>query len=159
MSRTLYEINADLESCFDPETGELDEEKWNALTEEWERKVEGVALYLKNQTMLLDGMENEKKNLDERIKSLKNQCDGLKQFLQKAIKEIGGNDKFETPKVRVSFRKSESVDIIEEQMIPEKYFDIQTVRKPIKKAIKEAIKKGELIEGAVIKENYNTIIK
>lgn len=44
--RTLYEIDADILSCIDEETGEIDEERLNGLSVERDKKVEHVALYL-----------------------------------------------------------------------------------------------------------------
>ena len=47
--RALYEINADILSCVDLETGEiLDTEKLDALQIEREAKLEGVALWVKD---------------------------------------------------------------------------------------------------------------
>lgn len=159
MSRTLYEIRQDFENCIDLETGEIDEQKWSELEGEWTEKVENVALYVKNQRMLVAGMTEEKKNLEDRIKSVQNQIDGLNQFLYRAIVEMGGADKFETPKAKVTFRKSESVDIVNEDMIPARFMDFKTVRKPLKKEIKEAIKNGEEVDGATISVKYNTQVK
>ena len=45
----LYEIDAAITACIDPETGEvLDEEALNALHMERSAKVESVALWIKN---------------------------------------------------------------------------------------------------------------
>ena len=157
--RSLFEISQDMEQCFDMETGELDEAKFDALTLEWEQKVEAVALYVKEKRMLVSGMETEKKNLEDRIRVEKNAIDGMNKWLYRAIVELGGYSKFETPKAKVTFRRSEQVDIVEERMIPEKFMDVQVVRKPMKKLIKEAIKGGEQVAGVTLTEKVNTQIK
>lgn len=157
--RPLYEIIEDIENCIDEETGEIDEESLDALNIEYADKVESVSLAIKNLAVQVDGMDAEKKRLEQRIKVAKNQSDRLKQWLHHAIKELQGWEKFETPKVKVSFRRSESVEIPYEDMVPDSFCEFETKRKPNKAAIKAAIKSGEVVPGASLVEKENTQIK
>ena len=66
--RALYDIDQEILDCVDLETGEiLDSAKLDALQMERERKLEGVALWIKD------------------LKSLDNKIDGLKQWLLYAL--------------------------------------------------------------------------
>lgn len=68
-----------------------------------------------------------------------------------------GIDKIETPMLKLSFRKSESVDILDESLLNAKYFSYRpTIDKT---AIKNDIKSGLLVEGATIVSKDNLQIK
>ena len=45
---TLYEIDAALMACIDPETGEIDADAWEALSLDREVKIENTALLIKD---------------------------------------------------------------------------------------------------------------
>jgi len=49
-------------------------------------------------------------------------------------------DKLETNLYKISYRKSESVEIINEEMIPQEFMKEKTTVAPDKTAIKEALK-------------------
>lgn len=67
-------------------------------------------------------------------------------------------EKFETPRVKGYWRKSESVTIdVPAQELPEEYLRIKA--EPDKTSIGAALKKGISIPGASIVVNNNLIIK
>ena len=45
---TLYEIDAAMQECIDPETGEVDAERIEALAMERDKKIENIALWIIN---------------------------------------------------------------------------------------------------------------
>lgn len=96
----------------------------------------------------------------KRLKALKEQKEKAIQKLKDAVSDamnIYGIEKVESPALKLSFRKSESVEISENL---DKRFMIEKVTlQPDKVAIKEAIKKGEQVEGAVLVINQNLQIK
>lgn len=101
----FYEIEAELVECFDPETGEIiDEEKFQALGMEWDRKVEGIALSIKELTAEAAAIKEEKQNLEARQKQKERKAENLKAFLG----GIMAGQKLETPRVAISWRKSEN---------------------------------------------------
>ena len=105
-----------------------------------------------------DMIDNEIKRLEAMKKSRGKTVDRLKESVSKAmlLYEI---DKIETPTIKISFRKSESIEIEEESLIDEKYMTVKTTKTPDKKAIKEAIKAGEIVLGVTLKENQNIQFK
>lgn len=157
--RPLYEINEDIanfEFDIDEETGEiLNSDALDELNLEREQKIEGVALYYKNLCAEADMVKAEADTLTDRYKRLQRKADGLKDYLSYALK----GEKFNTPKVAMSFRKSKSVHISDEHLIPDKYMNISVVKKPDKKVIKDALEKGVEVMGAEIVEKNSVQIK
>ena len=96
----------------------------------------------------------------KRLKALKEQKEKAIQKLKDAVSDamnLYGIEKVESPALKLSFRKSESIEISENL---DKRFMIEKVTfQPDKVAIKEAIKKGEQVEGAVLVINQNLQIK
>lgn len=68
-------------------------------------------------------------------------------------------EEIKTPLIKLNFRNSEIVEITNEAQLAEKFITTKTVITPDKKAIKEAIKAGEFVEGATISYNKNLQIK
>jgi len=64
-----------------------------------------------------------------------------------------------TPTLKLSFRNSESVEIENADLLDAEYLETKTTVTPNKTKIKEAIKNGEFVTGAVIKHNKNLQIK
>ena len=152
---TLYEIDKalmDFEFEIDEETGEiLNAADLDELKMAREQKIEGVGLWIKNLEAEKEAVKNEKNNLDAREKRIAKKIDGLKDYLAYAL----DGQPFSTSRLVVGWRKSESVDISNEALIPAEYCNIATVSKPDKKAIKKALKEGKEIMGATIVENNN----
>lgn len=150
---TLYEIDNALMECFDPETGEIDEARYEQLQMEREQKIEGVACWFKNLKSDISALKEEEKNLAARRKVLENKLDSLKNWLAYACE----GSKFSTSKVAISWRKSVAVDVFDSTLITDEFV---TYTPSINKtAIKDAIKEGRQVEGARLAENTNIQIK
>lgn len=80
----------------------------------------------------------------------------LEQALLNAVLRF---DKIETGIHTVSTRKSESVEITDEQKLSTEYTTVKLVVTPNKTLIKSAIKAGKEVPGAVLKVNDNLSIK
>lgn len=97
----------------------------------------------------------------ERLKAFKNDrqkmTDRLKEKISDAM-NLYGIDKIESGSIKLSFRKSDSVEITDEKAIPSE-FKLPQPDKISKSAIKDAIKQGEQVPGAAIVTNYNLQIK
>ncbi len=156
---TLYEIDkalADFEFEVDEETGEiLNAADLDELKMARDDKIEGISLWIKNLEAEKEAVKNEKNNFADREKRLGKKIDSLKGYLTYAL----DGQKFSTPKVAVSFRKSESVHITDEYLIPDEYKIFTVVKKPDKGVIKDALKKGKEIMGVELVEKRNVQIK
>lgn len=81
---TLYEIDSAVMACVDEEKGEiLNEEKLNTLLMERSKKLEGVALWIKNLESDAAAIKTERDALDKRMKSAENRAKSLREWLKK----------------------------------------------------------------------------
>ena len=156
---TLFEIDkaiAEFEWDIDPETGEvLNPYGLDDLQMAREQKCENIALLIKNKEAEKTAVAEQEKVFANRKKSLGNEIDRLKNYLGYALQ----GEKFSTPKVAVSFRKSESVLIKNENLIPDEYCEFTTTRTPNKKTIKDALKEGKELMGVELVEKQNVNVK
>jgi hypothetical protein len=64
-----------------------------------------------------------------------------------------------TPTLKINFRKSESVEVENVNLLDPVYVTFKEVRTPDKESIKIAIKNGLEVTGATLKQNLNLQIK
>lgn len=160
---TLYEIDQSILDCIDFETGEIiDPEKLNALQMERGEKIEKVALWYKNLLSDAAAIKAERDNLSKRETAMKNKAESLEKWLTYAL----NGEKMSTPRVAISFRKSESVEIQDEEEVisfaqANNRDDLLSFKAPTvnKTAIKAAIKDGFYVSGASLVEKQNIQIK
>ena len=150
----LYEINKAMQECINLETGEIDLELFERLQLEKDEKIENVALWIKNLSSDVEGMENEKKAFEERIKAAKNKIIALKAYLEMAL----NGEKFQTAKCSITFRKSKSVTVLDVSKLDKDYLKYAEPTAD-KTAIKKAIESGVTVAGASLVENLNVQIK
>lgn len=143
MALSLYEINNQIATFrydIDEETGEiLNADELDELKMTREDKIENLCLYAKSLRAEAEAIRGEEKNLKERREAKERKADSITDYVARNL----DGQKFETPRVRVSWRKSESVEILNEDAIPERLLDIQVVRKPMKSEIKKELKRAE----------------
>lgn len=161
---TLYEIDQELmeayEKAIDPETGEIIDEalftRLDELQEERTDKIEGICCWIKNLKAEANAIKEEAKALSERAKADEKKADRLTSWIEKVL----AGEKFQTPKVAVSWRKSTTLEITTDNImdIPPTYLKFKDPE-PDKNAIKKAIKEGEIIPGCALVENNNMTIK
>lgn len=152
---TLYEINEEILNCVDMETGEIiDAEKLSQLQMEFDDKVEGIALWIKNLLSDAAAIKEEKDKLAERQRVCENKAKNLKEYLSGFL----GGAKFKTSRVTISYRKSKSVDVQDTTALPEEYlkYSEPTANKA---EIKKALEAGTSVPGCVLVENSNIQIK
>ena len=98
----------------------------------------------------------------KRLQDIKKRNEKAIERMETAISnamQLYGIEKVDSSFLKLSFRKSESVEIVNEaQLLPE-FTTTKTTVTPNKVAIKDALKRGEVVEGAVLVENKNLQIK
>jgi len=162
--RPLYEIDAEILAAVDEETGEiLDSEKLDALQMERERKLEGVALWVKDLNYEAQMVKEEADKLIARKRALDNKITAIKGWLLIALD--GG--KLKTPRCSVYQTRSQRVAVADEKKLieflqtleePEKFLrfkDPELKRDDIKKALKD----GTIIPGAELETTESVVIK
>lgn len=158
----LYEINQTLLNLQETEdgiictlTGELlTAADLKKLAVEKDTVIENIACWYKELETDADGIDAEIKRLQDRKKAKKNKAEQLKKVL---ADELDGK-KFETSKCAMSFRKSTSVAVDNEDIIPSGYLVAQKP-KVDKTAIKKALNAGIEVAGCRLETKNNLQIK
>ena len=156
---TLFEIDKailDFQFEVDEETGEiLNTQDLDELQMARDTKIENIGLWIKNLNAEANAVKAEKDAMADRQKRLEKKAESLKNYLTYIL----DGQKFSTPRVAMSFRRSESVNITDEYSVPDEYLTVTTMTKPDKKAIKDAIKGGKEVAGAELVTKSNLQIK
>ena len=153
---SLYDINEQLLACVDTETGEIEDwSAFEALQLARDEKIENIALYHKNLLAEAAALKAEEKSFAERRKRAENKAESLKKYLASSL----NGSKFSTTMVDINWRKSTSVEVINQEAIPEAYLRTVTTVTPDKTGIAKALKAGETIEGAPLVTHNNIQVK
>ncbi len=151
----LYEINAEIESCIDMETGEVvDAEKLDALQIEKKEKVKNIALWIKNLKSDEAALKAEKDAFDARMKAAKRKRESLESYLSNCLQGEAVKD----TEFAISFRTSKAVSVLDEKAIPEEWWK-QAAPTLMKAELLAALKEGKEIPGAVLEERQNMSVK
>ena len=159
----IYQIPSQIRQVFDnaeidEETGELifDAETFAQVCESAEMKIANTARYIREQEHEIEAMKQASKDILDRAKAKANKLEWLKRTTIASIQALG--KPVEEADIRVTTRKSEAVEVDEEILGREWFFETVTY-KPNKTALKHALKNGESVEGASLVTNYNLSIK
>lgn len=160
MSLKLYEIPTEIDALIDPDTGEItDVEKLNELVNRFNNGVEWLALEVKNSLAEADALKKEKDAFAQREKVASNRAKSLKNYLAYLLH----GEKFKTDKVAISWRRSEQVQVDEENFLPwaKEHNAYLRWKEPEvdKTALKEAFKQGIEVPYAELVENQSIQIK
>ena len=151
----LYEIDSAILDCVDAETGEIfDMDKFEELSLTRDAKVENICLWIKNLKAEAEALKAEKDAFAARQKAAENKMESLKRYISGYLEGTA----FESAKVKVSFRKSESLEILEGAVIPDEYLKFKEPEVN-KTDLKKAIKDGLQLPGVSIVENQNIQIR
>jgi hypothetical protein len=162
MKKSLYSIEEEyqiLMQNIEEAEGEITEEQAEQLViNEGERDAKSLAYIclIKSKEGYIDMLDKEIARLTALKKAEKNTIQRLKDNLLVAVKLFG---EYGAGMFKVSTRKSTSLLIDEDVELPGKYIVTKVTESPDKKAIKEAIKNGEEIQGASLSTNLNLAIK
>ena len=121
-------------------------------------KSENYAFITRQFDAEMDIIDNEIKRLQQAKKTREKAIDRLKANIEMAMNTFEV-DKIETPLIKISFRKSESVEIEDVNQLPNEYKVIKVTEAADKFKIKDAIKAGIEIIGCYLKTNRNLQIK
>lgn len=163
---SLYEINSELQKAINEmfeqalfsETGEVSQETADKVSElqmARDEKVDNIGAYIKNLKSDVVAIKTEMDNLKDRMDSKKKKIEYLENYLS----DILGGEKFESARVKISYRKSEAVMIPDMEALDEEFIKTKTETVADKAAIKEALKAGQEVHGAYLETKNNIQIK
>jgi hypothetical protein len=121
-------------------------------------KSENFAYVTKQFDAEMDIIDNEIKRLQQARKSREKTIQRLKDTIELAMLTFDVN-KIETPLIKISFRKSESVEVSDVNDLPNEFKVIKLTETADKLKIKDALKSGVFISGCSIKSNRNLQIR
>nr|DAJ59851.1 MAG TPA: resistance protein [Caudoviricetes sp.] len=160
---SLYEITGAFPKLMAQE--EMSEEDKNKVEEELttllQKKSNAVIAYSKNIELTIKAMKEEESRISTNRKALENRLEQFKKYVKECM-EGNGINKIETDLGTLSIAKSPiSVEIVNEEEIPDEYKEVIFTTKVDKKKIADAFKStGELVEGVEIHtDNTNLRIK
>lgn len=164
----LYELTNDYLALIDAlDNDEIPEEAitdtLEAITASIEEKADSIACLLKSLDAEIVAIKAEEARLAERRKSKERAHERIKAYLSESLQKAG-LDKVETARNRITFRKSESVEVDEDVFIAwaqTNRDDLLTYSSPKanKTAIKKALKDGIEMIGAELHVKTNIQIK
>lgn len=144
----IYNMDLDDETKLDT----LDSIDWQT---DYENKVENYVKLIKNLEADIETRKQEQDRLKKLNDADKKKIEHLKSTLSDSM-ALTGHDRVDTPLFKVSFRKSQAVEV-DEMLLPESY-KVATY-KPDKKRLKEDLKNGLEILGAELVEKKNLSIR
>ena len=161
---SVYELDVKISSCI-----QLDEEhvvsvddgeilnlqQFEALQMERDKKIEGLCCYIKNKNAEAEAIYAEINTLSYRAGAIKKEAERCKNYLAGVLY----GEKFETPRCKISWRKSEICNVLSMEELPKKYKRTKVTIDADKTAIKKAIKAGTKVPGAEVIQKLNMTLK
>lgn len=127
----------------------------DAVEMQLNNKVENIVKYSKNLELTAEAVDTEIERLTALKKSYENKAQTLKNYLKYSMLKHG-IEKVDTGICRLSFRKSETVEIDDLDKLPEHLVVQKISFQANKKAIKELLDSGKVVPGAH-KEIHNNL--
>ena len=107
------------------------------LADDFNNKSLAIAAFFQNIESDIVAMKEAEKRIADRRKSKENQVKNLKEYLLRNM-QCTGITKIECPEFSISLRNNpESVEILDESLIPDEFMTVKEVKTPNKTLIKE----------------------
>lgn len=130
----------------------------DAIDDEFNPKAENIANWIGQNKAEIERLKEKKKAFADEQKRLEKLNASLKDYLAQSL-EAKGVKKFYTENNILSVRKAKSVQIDDEHLIPDEFFNIKETRTVSKDAIGKALKAGKQVQGAELIEKASLTIK
>lgn len=109
-----------------------------------DEKINQLLRYAQSKELEAEACKKEADRKLERAKKAEKKAENLQTFVRHYM-QVFGLEKLDTEDFQISIRKSSSVKVLDEAMIPGKFWNEKVTRTIIKNGIKEAIKNGEQV--------------
>lgn len=129
-----------------------------AMDEAVENKAEGYAMVIRSVLANVEGIKAEEKRLAEYRRSMEKNVERMKRNLQESMKAMD-KPKIKTSLFNITIRKNPpKLEITDDSLIPPYYF-IEQAPKIDNASLKDALKNGETIDGAMLVQGESLNIK
>ena len=146
---------------FNEETGELIDNSetvqqlLSEVQENMSEKADGICYLVSQNKMYEDSLKAEAKRLTARAKMFERVQNDLKELLRFLL----AGEKLKTEKFTISYRKSTSVEILDDSLIPSEFINVKETFTFDKKAIADKLKDFDEVAGAKLVVKNNITIK
>ena len=155
----LYELTEAYNQIKDLE---LTEEEQQSLLDNVEGsiedKVENVVKLIKDNEGTIEAIKNEVSRLNQMKESLTSKNNSLKRYIDTSM-QIIDKDNLSAGLFKISYRKSSSLIVTDESLIPVQFMKIVPETKTVDKVELKKFMKDNHVEGAVIEVKQNLQIK
>lgn len=158
---SLYKLTGNWQAVYENE--DLDEEVWfdtlTSIDEAIEDKAENIAKLIRSLSADVEAYSNEIKRLSDHKRVAENKIKSFKTYLQSNMEQLG-KEKFKTELFSFGIQNNPAgVDITNEKAIPAEFITVETVKKVDKRGLIQALKDGEDISGAELKQSRSLRIR
>lgn len=154
---SLYTLSNELLNIIQwDENGEIDTTKLDELYPKLEDKVQNIWLLLQDWDWNIEKIKTEIERLKKMKEVIENKSERLKNNVKFTMIKLD-MEKVETPLIKASLRKSESLEIIDITKIPIEYITLEP--KTDKITIKKDLKEWKIIEWVELKSNLSINFK
>ena len=158
---TFAQIQEEIAGMLDIPDDELNEEQRHALDayleelgSQEQEKVDNFAQFVRIEGARAEALKAEAARLASKARTAANRISYLKERYLDAMQR-NGLQKVRGQIYALSVRASDVVTITNEAILPEKFVMEKTTIMPDKLAIKDALKKGEAVPGAILDKSYS----
>ena len=159
---TESDLERILAECIDEETGEFNEELYEAKVVALEcnevESIERFALSLQELAMDIYAINEKIKALEKRKKTLEKALERGKAYLSYNVK-TSHNGKVTTDMVDITVRETKKTVISDIDKIPSEFLRTKTTIEPDKTKIGNILKSGGAVPGATLETNLSATIK
>lgn len=124
----------------------------------WAEQIEDIVKAIKTNDATIAWYDYEIKRLQDQKKKYSDTNQSLERMVDKFLQSTCQTS-FDTSIAKISYRKSESVSILDESLLTSEYLRVKTTSEPDKIKIKEDIKKWIIVDWATIEVKQNLQIK
>jgi hypothetical protein len=161
MELKLYEITEDIATILQAEEWtEEAETRLESLGLALEKKAENIVHFVAELEMFNGAAKAEEKRLAERRRASENRIKHLKDYMQRCLNHAERTE-VEAGTYKVKLQKNPARVVVDaEENIPPRFFTIIPETKQLdRKAVAEALKKGEVIVGAHLEQGMSLRIR
>lgn len=157
---TLSEIERQIEELlFMQQEHELSDDDirdtLDALLLDRNDKIDNIAIYIKHLKAMAIGTKEIEREYAARRQSYENKAERLIKYLSYFL----DGDKYESPKTKITWKKSEQVVVDDIDKLGKQFMRVKETVEPDKGLIKEVIKTGAEVEGAHLEIKNNISVK
>jgi hypothetical protein len=157
MELKLYEIAAELRQLADAE--EWDDAAVDALAIAFEQKASGIIAISEQMDIFAAYCKAEEERIRTRRQAVENRIASMKRYLQQCMEQAGVM-KLDIGTKKLALQANPPRVVIDaEDLLPAKFIKIVQTQSVDKTAIKDAIKAGEIVQGAHLEQSLGLRVR